>query len=78
VHDKEYMDAVDDAIKRGTPPPSRNTELNHVPKLDEFVGLSDSAINSSDDTQRDIADDEHKITLDEFREKVFELRGRKA
>jgi hypothetical protein len=78
LHDKEYMDAVDDAIKRGTPPPSRNTELSHVPKLDEFAGLSDSATNSTDDKQSNIADDEHKITLDEFREKVFELRGRKA
>jgi hypothetical protein len=78
LHDKEYMDAVDDAIKRGIPPPSRDTELAHVPKLDEFVGLSDSTTLSTSDKKSNIADDEHKVTLDDFREKIFELRGRKA
>lgn len=77
-YDKEYMDAVDEAIKRSVPPPSRNTELSHVPKLDEFMGLSDLATSSTNGTQSDIAEDEHKVTLDGFREKIFELRGRKA
>ena len=77
-YDKEYMDAVDEAIKRSVPPPSRNTELSHAPKLDEFVGLSDLAISSTNTTQSDIAEDEYKVTLDKFREKIFELRGRKA
>ncbi|KAH0289795.1 hypothetical protein KCU62_g3996, partial [Aureobasidium sp. EXF-3399] len=77
-YDKEYMDAVDEAIKRSVPPPSRNTELSHAPKLDEFVGLSDLATSSTNTTQSDVSEDKHKITLDEFREKIFELRGRKA
>ena len=77
-YDKEYMDAVDEAIKRSVPPPSRNTELSHAPKLDEFVGLSDLATSSTNTTQSDVAGAEHKITLAEFREKIFELRGRKA
>ncbi|CAD0083237.1 unnamed protein product [Aureobasidium vineae] len=76
LHDKEYMDAVDDAIKRGTPPPSRDAELSNVPKVDEFVGLSDSAVKSNDNTQS--TDGEKEMTLDEFREKIHELRGRKA
>ena len=72
------MDAVDEAIKRSVPPPSRNTELSHVPELDEFMGLSDIATSSANTTQSDIADNEHKVALDEFREKILELRGRKA
>jgi hypothetical protein len=78
LYDEEYMKAVDDAIKRGIPPPSRNTELSHVPKLDEFMGLGDTATNPADNAQSNIADGEDKITLDQFREKIFELRGRKA
>jgi hypothetical protein len=78
LHDKEYMDAVDDAIKRGIPPPSRDTELVRVPKLDEFVGLSDSTTLSTSDEQNSVANDQHIVTLDELREKIFELRGRKA
>lgn len=78
VHDKEYMDAVDEAIKRGTPPPSRDTEKNSVPKLDGFAGLCDLSTISSDKKQSTIVDNENIVTLDEFREKIFELRGRKA
>ncbi|KAI4726056.1 hypothetical protein E4T49_06167 [Aureobasidium sp. EXF-10728] len=78
LHDKEYMDAVDNAIKRGTSPPSRDTELSNVPKIDEFVGLSDSAVRSTDDMQSTIADRTENATLEGFRERIFELRGRKA
>ncbi|CAD0107413.1 unnamed protein product [Aureobasidium uvarum] len=76
LHDKEYMDAVDDAIKRGTSPPSRDTELSNVPTIDEFVGLSDSAVKSTDNIQS--TNGGKQMTLDEFGEKIFELRGRKA
>ncbi|KAG9515738.1 hypothetical protein KCV07_g7281, partial [Aureobasidium melanogenum] len=77
LHDKKYMDAVDEAIKLGTPPPSRDTEWDSVPTLDEFVGLCDSATTQSDKRSTP-ADGEKTVTLDEFREKIFELRGRKA
>ncbi|KAH0089691.1 hypothetical protein KCU96_g8390, partial [Aureobasidium melanogenum] len=77
LHDKKYMDAVDEAIKFGTPPPSRDTEWDSVPELDEFVGLCDSATTPTDERST-IADGEKVVTLDEFREKIFELRGRKA
>ncbi|KAH0347325.1 hypothetical protein KCU83_g6794, partial [Aureobasidium melanogenum] len=77
LHDKKYMDAVDQAIKFGTPPPSRDTEWDSVPELDEFVGLCDSATTPADERST-IADGEKVVTLDEFREKIFELRGRKA
>ncbi|KAG9643911.1 hypothetical protein KCU64_g11565, partial [Aureobasidium melanogenum] len=77
LHDKKYMDAVDEAIKLGTPPPSRDTEWDSVPELDEFVGLCDSATTQTDERST-IADGEKVVTLDEFREKIFELRGRKA
>ncbi|KAH0391168.1 hypothetical protein KCU89_g14809, partial [Aureobasidium melanogenum] len=77
LHDKKYMDAVDEAIKLGTPPPSRDTEWDSVPELDEFVGLCDSATTQSDKRSTP-ADGEKTVTLDEFREKIFELRGRKA
>ncbi|KAK6006820.1 hypothetical protein QM012_005828 [Aureobasidium pullulans] len=78
LHDKEYMDAVDVAIKRGTPPPSRDTGLNSVPKVDEFAGLCDLATVLSNKTQSTNVNNETTETLDEFREKIFELRGRKA
>ncbi|KEQ67737.1 uncharacterized protein M437DRAFT_37679 [Aureobasidium melanogenum CBS 110374] len=78
LHDKKYMDAVDEAIKLGTPPPSRDTELSRVPTLDEFTGLCDSATTQSNNSQSTIAGGEKAVTLDEFRERIFELRGRKA
>ncbi|KAH0208567.1 hypothetical protein KCU86_g7983, partial [Aureobasidium melanogenum] len=77
LHDKKYMDAVDEAIKLGTPPPSRDTEWDSVPELDEFVGLCDSATTQIDERST-ITGGEKVVTLDEFREKIFELRGRKA
>ncbi|KAG9650883.1 hypothetical protein KCU64_g8909, partial [Aureobasidium melanogenum] len=77
LHDKKYMDAVDEAIKLGTPPPSRDTEWDSVPELDEFVGLCDSATTQIG-KRSTITDSEKVVTLDEFREKIFELRGRKA
>ncbi|KAG2166823.1 hypothetical protein JADG_006562 [Aureobasidium aubasidani] len=76
LHDQQYMDTVDESIKLGTPPPSRDMELSNVPKLAEFAGLSDPTSKHANDRQDTLND--KQVTLDEFREKIYELRGRKA
>lgn len=76
LHDQQYMDIVDESIKLGTPPPSRDMELSNVPKLAEFAGLSDPTSKHANDRQDTLND--KQVTLDEFREKIYELRGRKA
>ncbi|KAI5210056.1 hypothetical protein E4T39_00668 [Aureobasidium subglaciale] len=77
-HDREYMNAVDNAIKLGTTPPTRDVELSNVPEVDQLLGLSDSNTKSHDNKSSTTPGAGEKITLDKFREMVFELRGGKA
>ncbi|KAI5206288.1 hypothetical protein E4T38_03865 [Aureobasidium subglaciale] len=78
IHDREYMKAVDNAIKLGKPPPARDMELSNVLGIDQMPGLSDSNTKPDDDRSSTASGDDKEVTLDEFRETIFELRGRKA
>lgn len=78
LSDSQYMSAIDDAIKLGKPPPGREMGMTEVPKFDQIFGLSDLSAGSANNAPSTLPNEGEIQSLESFRQKIFELRGRKA
>jgi hypothetical protein len=78
LHDKAYMKVVDEAIQRGTPPPVRDMGLRVIPGLHDYAGTTPIQEDLNHNEQSAVANNKEEVTLDDFRQRILELRGPKA